>query len=675
MSRTGARAACTAVLFAIVAGAPSFAVAAQEPGDAYELGPIVVTAPTVAVASATVVTEQDIARRGARTLDEALALLPGVSIHTGGDGVPRIDVRGLRPRQVRVLVNGVPLNSTYDGQFDPTMIPTEDIASITLTTAASSVLYGGGGEVGGVINIQTRRGTGTLRLTQGGAEGGTGDARRAWLVAAGRNARVDGFLSASSARRDGFPTASGFSPTGSQGTGLRDNSYRRREAVYANAGFRPTAAWRLGAALNHVRGAQGIPPSAISDPSDIFANPARYERLPYQRSDAGQLAASFAPGGAWQVRSWAYGTDAAVDDDRYDDDTYTSMSDSTQRGTFRLHSTFDIVGVHLEPRRALGGTGTIGLALDWERDRWDQTGVIRDVAVGGGGGGGGARFYRVRGVDQRRLIRMGGAGIEYTGTPFAGLGITLGYRTQWQSPFSLATQRADIAVVAARYDVGTRTGLRVVAAQRARFPSIRQLYDAGSGDSTLSPERANTFELGVERAMGARTSVGVTLYQNDVRDYIEVDETTRRSANFPRYRFRGMDIAGETRLWSRLQVRFGYGYLDAKNLSPGSGTTALQYRPRHRATLAGTLRPGAGFTAYGSVQYVAGQVHLSRSLPRQTAELPDYTVVDARCSRDFARLRLTLYVGVRNLLDRRYETSYGFPEPGRVWYAGAMLAP
>lgn len=661
-------------LLALAVGA-SPAAAQQEPGDAYELGPIVVTAPAAGVVSTMIVSERDIARRGARTLDEALALLPGVAIHTGADGVPRIDVRGLRPRQVRVLVNGVPLNSTYDGQFDPTMIPTEDIAAVTLTTAASSVLYGGGGEVGGVINIQTRRGAGALRVTQADAEAGSGDALRASLGAGGGSRTLDAFVSASSTRRDGFPVSSDE----------RENSFRRREAVYANLGYRPSAAWRLGAALNHVAGGQGIPPSAISDPTDPFANAPRYERLPWQRSDAGQLAAAFTPPGALQVRGWAYGTDAAEDDNRYDDATYTSMDDSTVRGTFRLHSTLDIAGVHLEPRRSLGGAGTIALAVDWERNRWNQTGVIRDVAVGGGGGGGGrgggaggggaATFYRVRSIDQQRLVRSGGAGIEYTGAPLARLGITAGYRTQWQSPFGLTTQRADIAMLGARYDMGARTRLRAAAARRVRFPSIRQLYDAGTGDSTLAPERANTLELGIERSLGSRTAVGVTLFQNDVYDYIEVDEITRRSANFPHYRFRGVEVAAETAPWTLLQLRLGYAYLHARDLSPGAETTALQYRPRHRATLDATLRPGAGFTGSVSIHYAGGQQYFSRTLPLLGAALPDYTVVDSRWSRDFSRPRVSLYLGVRNLLDRRYETSYGFPEPGRIWYGGAALAP
>ena len=67
----------------------------------------------------------EIEARSARTLDEALRLLPGIYVRTGGDGTPRIDMRGFRSRHVLLLINGVPANSTADGQFDPARISTE----------------------------------------------------------------------------------------------------------------------------------------------------------------------------------------------------------------------------------------------------------------------------------------------------------------------------------------------------------------------------------------------------------------------------------------------------------------------------------------------------------------------------------------------------------------------
>ena len=109
----------------VLATLPCVAQAASSPGaDAAVV--VTGTLPGVqAIGTVRRVTAADIARRGARTLDEAIALLPGVNIRTGGNGTPRVDLRGLVTRHVKLLINGVPLNSTYDGQFDPTTIPME----------------------------------------------------------------------------------------------------------------------------------------------------------------------------------------------------------------------------------------------------------------------------------------------------------------------------------------------------------------------------------------------------------------------------------------------------------------------------------------------------------------------------------------------------------------------
>ncbi len=107
---------------------------------------------------------REIQERGARTLDEALTLVPGLFVRTGGEGSPRIDIRGFRTRHVQLLLDGIPINSTFDGQFDPSTIGVENIAAIKVTTGGGSVLYGEGGN-GGVINIITKKGpAGTARL-------------------------------------------------------------------------------------------------------------------------------------------------------------------------------------------------------------------------------------------------------------------------------------------------------------------------------------------------------------------------------------------------------------------------------------------------------------------------------------------------------------------------------
>ncbi|KPK21400.1 MAG: TonB-dependent receptor, partial [Nitrospira bacterium SG8_3] len=135
--------------------------AAEEDMGTYTLGEVVVTAERHLVESVGTVREitaKDIEAKGARTLGEALELLPGVDIRTGAEGVPRVDLRGFRSRHVLLLLNGIPLNSTFDGQFDPSIIPVESIARIKVSYGSNSVLYGQGG-LGGVINIITKKGT------------------------------------------------------------------------------------------------------------------------------------------------------------------------------------------------------------------------------------------------------------------------------------------------------------------------------------------------------------------------------------------------------------------------------------------------------------------------------------------------------------------------------------
>src|SRR5690606_22870584 len=113
----------------------------------------------------------------ATTLDEALRLLPGMYVSVGGQGSPRLQVRGLQTRGVKSLINGIPLNSTYESDFDPTLIPVTQIDHIKLSKGATSVLYGDGG-LGGVVNVITKQGQGPIQLTGAGVELGNAGRRR-----------------------------------------------------------------------------------------------------------------------------------------------------------------------------------------------------------------------------------------------------------------------------------------------------------------------------------------------------------------------------------------------------------------------------------------------------------------------------------------------------------------
>ncbi|MCR4941623.1 MAG: TonB-dependent receptor [Campylobacter sp.] len=135
-----------------------------------DLNPIVVTATGFSetlkdeTRNIYVITKDDIANFGYRTLREAIEKLPSVDMIDNGAGV-NIDMRGQGIRgagvsptmSVKVMLNGVPMNmlDTAHGIVPFDMIAIEDVEQIEAMPGGGAVLYGSGTR-GGVINIITK---------------------------------------------------------------------------------------------------------------------------------------------------------------------------------------------------------------------------------------------------------------------------------------------------------------------------------------------------------------------------------------------------------------------------------------------------------------------------------------------------------------------------------------
>ena len=270
------------LLFAllVLAAAPGATMADTTYTGAYTLEDVVVSTDregkTVeAVATVAEVTAPEIETRGARTLDEAIALLPGVNVRTGGQGTPRIDMRGFKTRHVLILLDGIPMNSTFDAQFDPTTIPAEMIEKIKVAYANSSVLYGQGA-LGGVINIITKRGRPGIHGSASEEFGENINHNGRYTLSAGRK-NLDLFMSGSRFSTEGFELARDFKPTSEENGNRRENSDSRRNNFFAKVGYTPGERWLLGLSFNTRDGQYGIPGSIINDSADLYANKTKYE--------------------------------------------------------------------------------------------------------------------------------------------------------------------------------------------------------------------------------------------------------------------------------------------------------------------------------------------------------------------------------------------------------------
>lgn len=626
---------------------------------AYTLGEIVVRGAASgarATQEVSVVTAADIQARGARTLEEALMLLPGVNVRVGAEGVPRLDVRGFRTRHVVLLLDGIPINSAFDEQFDPSLFPTDAVARITLVQGPSSVLYGPGG-LGAVIDVVTRKGSPGLRGTVG-AEGADHAPYRARASLSGGAGPVDVFASAGAARVDGFPLSAAFVPGPEQGRGYRSSSDRRRENAFANAAADLGADVRVGLVLSAVRASSGVPPSVVNNPLDPFATPPRYDRIDDLASVAGQAALEWHPPGPVGARAWVFLHRATEQDTQYDDPTYRTFD--AVAGSYRERVRATAVGASAQPRLELGRAGGVTLLLSAERDAWSARGTTT-LAPGSAAP-----------IDASHAVGRYSTGAEVQLEPLERIGVVAGYARHWQARDGGVDDGAS-ALAAAHVDVAPGTRLKIAYGRAVRFPTLRDLYDPSHGNAALLPERADTFQGGVERQLPGRGVASATAWTTTARDLVQTDAASGRSTNLARVRYVGVEVAAAAQA-AALRVRGSFTWLDSRDLSR-DGRQEQQYTPRLKAAAEASYDFASGLSPYVSVLYVGEQFFYTKNAitPVRRGRLQDLVLVDARIAQRLLASRLSVHVGATNLLDRNYETSYGFPQPGRVVYGGAEL--
>lgn len=348
----------------------------------YALGEVVVTGRRPVVEQAGTVREIDRAQieaSNARSLDEALEGTPGVNIRIGGAGTPRIDVRGLRTRHVKLLINGVPFNSAADGQFDPTLLSTDWISKIKVSPGASSQLYGDGG-MGAVINLISRTGDGALN-SSAQIEGGEEGYQRLNGTLSYGDETVDFFASIGRRAADGFQLSDDFSPTAFEDGGRRQNSALRRDSGFFSASWRPREAWEFGLGLQYTEGSHGLPGGIYDNTVDIYAQRPRFDKVRAEHSYYAQVSARYAPDDRWEHLSWAYVTAGQTELSRYADGRFLDRDDPSVRNTFDDQTETRTTGLHHQTEYTHPWAGTLALMVEAREERLDGECRIRDVPL------------------------------------------------------------------------------------------------------------------------------------------------------------------------------------------------------------------------------------------------------------------------------------------------------
>lgn len=148
------RLVCTMLLFCSI----SLEGAAQEPIVIVVTGSLVAQQATTTPTVIEVVVPEEKAPQ--TTAAQIIAEIPGVDLRANmatPGGVNTTRIWGSTASQVLILLDGIPLNSSWDGVYDLSLLPAEAIERIEVQKGGSSALYGSAA-VGGVINIITKKG-------------------------------------------------------------------------------------------------------------------------------------------------------------------------------------------------------------------------------------------------------------------------------------------------------------------------------------------------------------------------------------------------------------------------------------------------------------------------------------------------------------------------------------
>ena len=570
--------------------------------------------------SVTVITGEEIEKRGVTQIFDVLKMAPGLSIsRSGGAGsTSQVRIRGSRTGQVKVLIDGVEVNdpSGDANAYDFNGLLTSDVARIEILRGPQSALYGNDA-VAGVINIITKKGHGPLSGSATIEAGAYGTHQENARISAGGD-WGDLSLSLTNFHTDGFSRLSGGDEA--DGTDTQNGTVNAGLNLAASTELRLTGGWEF--------------TESEFDPFGQPNGPASQETANYH--------------GAFDLidRSLADGLETVLS-------VYGSRTDrdfDEPAGFVPGFTTFDGKRYGVEARATYQAADWMvlsgGASLEQERSKSASTPL--------------AGIYTVTAnVKTRTNGIFGQAQI----TPIQPLTLTLGARRDDNEQFGAETTFR----VAAAYSIEvTDTILRGSYGTASQAPTLFQLYDPTYGNSALRVENSDGADFGMEqKLLDGDLSLDLTFFQTDYEDLIDFDFGTMKYLNRGKVRARGAEAGITYRIVPELGVSASYTYTQSRNRETDQ---QLPRVPLHEAAGAIDWSPTSDWSIYTAARFVGAQKDSSFS----SETIPTHLVVDIS-----SRYRLTddveLFGRIENLLNRQYVEVAGFNTSDRAAYAGLRV--
>jgi len=598
------------------------------------------------------------------TLESALREIPTVHVRTNSRGQAEISVRGSESRQVSILLDGVPLNLTWDARTDVSVLPAGAVRNLSLVRGLSTLLHGPN-SLGGVVELDVARGTipttSSTRVSSGVDQEGsfgidadisvpfTSDDGR-WFVRAGAGYEDS----------PGFPLPDGVSQPPPGGDDRRLNTDIENVDGFAAMRYEASGgAWASLTALGH-RAERGIA-------AELGARDPRIWRYPEITrgivSLAGGTGGRTTPLGTGSVEA-TFGYDAGRTEILSFESRDFDAVDGTEVGDART-LTLRLLGEH-----SLGDRGSVASSLTFAEIDHEETvdGERRDfqqelLSLAGETEW---RLLDDPGRTVERLVFSAGAAYDRAIQPETGGAEGLGTVEEWGARAGVSTVVNDGSTL-----------LHAGVSRRGRFPSLREAFsealDRFVPNPDLGPEKLVAMEVGVTTSLG-EGELQLVAFRHDLSDAIRritFADGRRQRVNSDELESTGVELL-LTQTFGSIELGGDLTLQSVELTDPGTATSMEPENvPEEKGSVYGILPIAGGARGRLEAEYTGTQFCQDPDTGADV-ELDDGVWYNARVSKTWraggalgGRRIETSFDGV-NLADTALFDQCGLPRQGRL---------
>jgi len=580
---------------------------------------VIITKPSEAIGAVHLIEAQD--KDNSLSLKEALSTGTGISATVGSKDESNVRLRGFRKNEVKVMVDGRPLNNGYFGNVDLSKLSLLNISEIQVIKGPVSPLYGTNA-MGGVINLITKSPAKDNWATIKGMFK-RNNTRELSLSSAHDFNSWDYQVGVSNEFSDGFMLSQDFVPALSETGKVRNSSAKQQWNFMGDFSADVFTFQRAGLDFSYTTmDRREIPSSIYEIRKRLYDYWIRYHA---GLSSEGHLS-----------EDMFLSTMLALDGGK---DRYLEYNDSAMH-YLKTDSRMQDQTLNFAPRLRVNTHN--GMTWDF--------GSRTEIRF----------FHREDNVEyQQGIDKLLAMANVYTQME---CNLSPNYRLTTALGISyLANEKRDKAYLAPEpaiglvksYPSGAQSSLGI--GYSTAQPTMRQLYSMSKGNPDLMPQNSWKCELEQQQPLwGNRMSASASAFLNSTRNLIDLQ--AGRYANIYRIKTYGGELSilvAWTGFW---QSQAEYAYL---NYFDNDGYIITE-SPRHTVSLIqrvnlplhSRLTLSSHFHDQRYSQDDGGTNHL----------LPSYILHDVFVDIPWHKYKLQL--GLENILDENYEGEYGFPEAG-----------